>query len=199
MELIKSDASSAVIVLHEIYGINRHISEVCQKYYDAGYDVFCPNLISRAEPFGYMRLKEAYDFFQNDVGDKAYIQLEKITERIRLKYKRLFLVGFSVGATIAWIVSESGLYDGIVSYYGSRIRDNLHIQPKCRSLLIFAEQETSFVPKQIEEKLKMKTGVTVHILQGNHGFLDSFSENYNLLSANIADTLTQDFLDKYCA
>lgn len=195
MEL-KRNSSSAVIVLHEIYGINRHILGVCQKYYADSYDVFCPNLIGRTEPFSYARWEEAYCFFHNNVGNKAYIQLEKLTERIRLKYKKVILVGFSVGATIAWVMSENGLYDGIVSYYGSRIRDNLHIQPKCRSLLIFAEQETSFAPKQIMEKLKTKPDLAAYILQGKHGFLDSFSENYHSISANIADTLTQDFLNK---
>lgn len=195
MEL-KKGSSSAVIVLPEIYGINRHIRRVCRKYYAAGYDVFCPNLIGETEPFSYARRQEAYAFFQNNIGDKAYIQLEKLTERIRSKYKRIILIGFSVGGTIAWVVSESGLYDGVVSYYGSRIRDNLYVQPKCGALLIFADKETSFVPKQIEARLKTKADVAVHILPGSHGFLDSFSENYNLLSANIADTLTQDFLNE---
>ncbi|MEL7568217.1 MAG: dienelactone hydrolase family protein [Dehalobacterium sp.] len=36
---------SAVIVLHEIYGINPHIRYVCQQYEAVGYDIICPNFI----------------------------------------------------------------------------------------------------------------------------------------------------------
>ncbi|WP_040412280.1 dienelactone hydrolase family protein [Desulfosporosinus sp. OT] len=36
---------SAIIVLHEIYGINPHIQWVCEHYSDAGYHVICPDFI----------------------------------------------------------------------------------------------------------------------------------------------------------
>lgn len=192
---LKRNSDSAIIILHEIYGINQHISNVCAKYYSNGYDVYCPNLINKSEPFSYAQQKEAYDYFQNYVESKAHIQVKQLTKQIRMQYKEIILLGFSVGATIAWILSESGLCDRIVSYYGSRIRDNLHIQPKCQSLLIFAEQEISFNPKDLIKSLKSKPNVDVHILDGKHGFLDSFSENYYLPSADIAEKLTRDFIN----
>lgn len=192
---MKRNSDSAIIILHEIYGINQHISNVCEKYYSNGYDVYCPNLINKSEPFSYAQQEEAYAFFQKYVGNKAHIQVNQLAKQIRMQYKEIILLGFSVGATIAWILSESGMYDSIVSYYGSRIRDNLHIQPKCQSLLIFAEQETSFEPKDLLKNLKSKPNVNVYILDGKHGFLDSFSENFYLPSADIAKKITKDFLN----
>lgn len=34
----------AVILLHEIYGMNGFIQEQCQKFREAGFDVFCPKM-----------------------------------------------------------------------------------------------------------------------------------------------------------
>ncbi len=61
----KSDV--AIVVLHEIYGINSFIEDVCQKYYKYGYDVFCPELLGEKE-FSIFKVQEAYDFFINNVG-----------------------------------------------------------------------------------------------------------------------------------
>lgn len=41
----------AIVVLHEIYGVNNFIKDVCQKYYKGGYDVFCPELLGEKEFF----------------------------------------------------------------------------------------------------------------------------------------------------
>lgn len=37
----------AIIVLHEIYGINNFISTQCLWYEHMGFDVLCPNMIER--------------------------------------------------------------------------------------------------------------------------------------------------------
>jgi len=44
---------SAIIVLHEIYGINSHIKRVCRHYLAAGYDVLCPNFVKSEDYFDY--------------------------------------------------------------------------------------------------------------------------------------------------
>ncbi|MGV8905417.1 MAG: dienelactone hydrolase family protein [Acetobacterium sp.] len=41
--ILKSGSDSAIIILHEIYGINPHIASVCNTYFSKGYDVYCPN------------------------------------------------------------------------------------------------------------------------------------------------------------
>lgn len=191
---LKNGSDFAVVVLHEIYGINRHISDACRKYHAHGYDVYCPNLIDKPEPFDYAQREEAYDFFKNRGYERAYERVGRLTARIRPDYRTVVLLGFSAGATIAWVLSESGPCDGVVAYYGSRIRDNLHVEPKCRSLLIFAEGEPSFDPRNIRRDLEAKAGVTVVVFKGAHGFSDPFSANYGAFSARAAEKLTFDFL-----
>lgn len=190
------DTENAMIVLHEIYGINDHIKGFCEKYRANGFAVFCPDLTDRNAPFSYGEQEAAYHACMQRGFDEAFAQIKSLGERIRPLYKKVILLGFSVGATLAWRLSETGLFDGVIGYYGSRIRDYLNIQPRCQSLVIFAEQEPSFRPQSILSALESKPHVTAAVLPATHGFMDRFSESYDALSAQKAEEMTERFLQK---
>jgi len=65
-----SNNKKAVIILHEIYGINRFIKDVCSEYHILGFDL--------------------------------YKEVEQLVEKAKFTYDKVFIIGFSVGATIAW-------------------------------------------------------------------------------------------------
>lgn len=185
----------AVIVLHEIYGINEHITEVCEQLSKSGYDAICPNILELSRPFNYSQEEQAYLYFQENIGfTKASLQLKEIIEKIRTKYRKIFLFGFSIGATTAWLCSEDEGVDGIICYYGSRIRDYLKIEPRCPTLLIFANQEKSTKIEDLLAELQRKENVKVHVLFGKHGFADRFSNNYSEVSDLKAAEIVNRFL-----
>jgi len=190
--------NSVIIVLHEIYGINQHIKMVCEKFSMAGYDIICPNLIDLNQPFNYNLQDEAYQHFINKIGfDLASKQVNQLIVQARKQYKYVFLLGYSIGATIAWLCSsEDNMCDGIIGYYGSRIRDYMNITPKCPVLLIFPSEEKSFEVKELVISLK-KWNIDVHILRGKHGFSDPFSKNYCTPSFEEAEILVDSFLRIY--
>lgn len=195
-------SDSAVIMLHEIYGINLHIANQCKQYHILGYDVYCPNMLKTQEPFSYMQGKKAYKHFIEYVGFDLDKNINELAQRIREQYKYIFLIGFSVGATLAWKCSKSGLYNGAICYYGSRIRNYLYLTPTCPTLLLFARHESSFSPESFLPKLSNTFNVCIKILEADHGFCDSFSPNYNELAAKNAEELAQNFLlnvqGKFC-
>lgn len=195
---IINNSDSAIIVLHEIYGINKNIYEICMKFSKLNYDIICPNLIGVENPFSYDLQKEAYDHFMNKIGfDLAAKKVKKLITKVKAQYKHVFILGFSIGATIAWLCSDycCGI-SGIIAYYGSRIRDYIKITPNCPVLLIFADKEPSFNPTELAKNLK-SLNVHVHILKGKHGFSDPFSPNYFEPSSKKAEFLTYNFLNNY--
>lgn len=116
---LTKNSDAAIIVLHEIYGINPFMHAVCQKYHSLGYDAYCPNLLGRSEYFPYDRQDIAYAHFIKHGGFDRNSLVTDLCESIRREYKQIFLLGFSVGATLAWISSASGIFDGAVCHYGS--------------------------------------------------------------------------------
>lgn len=207
----RNNADTLIVVIHEIYGINDHITKLCQDLADSGYDVVCPDLLDDKPYFDYAREEEAYRYFMNFIGFES--AAKKVTFLLRQeegRYKRIFLLGSSVGATVAWLcgvdsvkTDESFHYggslvkcSGIICLYGSRIRDYLEVSLKCPALLIFAEEENSFDPHELQAKLGQIEGAEVHILKGKHGFADPCGPNYNEPSAREAGRLIADFTER---
>lgn len=183
---IQNQSESLVIVIHEIYGLNEHMKDVCKTISEQGYDVLCPNLLGNEEFFTNLEGEKAYNHFMKNIGfKKASFQVKEIVADMKAQYKKVWMIGFSIGATIAWLCSEEKGVDGIVGFYGSRIRDYLHISPQCSVLLFFPQVESSFQVDMLISKLRKQTIECVK-LEGLHGFMNPYSSNYHEQSAQKA-------------
>lgn len=160
---------------------------ICQSLSEYNFDVFCPNLLERSDPFDYSDEEAAYRHFMNQVGfDHASAKIKTMVQNVRENYQRLFIVGFSVGATVAWMCSEEENIDGIVGYYGSRIRDYLGMTPQMPVMLFFPEEEKSFNVNRLISALANNKKIKTHQLVGQHGFSDPYSLKYNEQSSQTA-------------
>ena len=195
MIAIKKGNKNAVILLHEIYGINGHMRALCQKYAGFGYDVYCPDLTGRGKPFSYDRQEDAYAFFLKQGGFDCYIAVNVLLEDLARCYDNIFMIGFSAGATVAWRCAQRGLASGIAGYYGSRIRDYTLVSPKCPVLLAFAEND-SFDVHALAKKMKNRENTKVAILKGMHGFADPYGKRFDKASADMAEEMVRAFLKK---
>ena len=189
-----SQNKNAVIILHEIYGINSFMEEICTEYHRQGFDVFCPDMIKR-EHFLYSEMTEAYQHFFNNKGLEVYKEMEDLISKLKLTYDKVFMIGFSVGATIAWRCCEYPDCDGMICCYGSRIREYTSLQPSKPALLLFANQD-SFDIERVVEQLTGKPNLELHVLQAGHGFMDHYSNCFNKEQAQIAKKYIRQFIDK---
>ncbi|MBB6635195.1 dienelactone hydrolase family protein [Cohnella thailandensis] len=163
---------SLVITLHEIYGVNDHIAAFNETLEKEGFDTLIPNLLGR-ESFAYGQAEEAYAYFMREIGfDGALEAIRPIIAENKAKDRRVYVAGFSIGATLAWRCSEFEV-DGVLGYYGSRIRSYPEIEPSCPALLFFASKE-SFDVAELAGRLKKKRNAAVEILNAEHGFMNPF-------------------------
>jgi dienelactone hydrolase len=97
------------------------------------------------------------------------------------------VVGFSVGATVAWLCSqEPDLCNAVIGFYGSRIRDYLDIEVRCPVLLFVPTEEKSFNVSDFINVIKTKENVWLKQLDGLHGFTNPSSPSYNKQSSDQA-------------
>ena len=195
MDGILKSKTKAMIILHEIYGINEFIWEQCKQYRQMGFDVFCPNMLDR-NPFPYTESEEAYRYYFQNVGFKQYAEIDAFVHVLKERYDKVFIIGFSVGATVAWRCSENPLCSGIIACYGSRIRDYMNINPACPALLLYAKNDSFDVPATVYQ-LKNKTNLTIEIFEAAHGFMDSHCISYNESQSKIADTIIERFISEF--
>jgi dienelactone hydrolase len=110
---ITDNYKNAMIILHEIYGINQFIEEQCLEYHNKGFDVYCSDMLQR-KYFDYSEAAEAYQFFMDNVGFDYFNKVNTMIAQLKRTYDKVFLMGFSVGATIAWRCCENDFCDGII-------------------------------------------------------------------------------------
>lgn len=185
----------AIVILHEIYGINEHILSMKRRFENEGYDTCCIDLLNN-KTFNYDESEEAYSYFMNEVGfnnAKSRV-INYISGNLR-NYDQVYLLGYSIGATTAWLCSEEkDLVSGVIGYYGSRIRDYLNVEPEAPVLLFFPAEEKGFDINLIIDKLKYKDKVKAYQLERLHGFADSYSKYYNCKSKNLSEKIIGEFI-----
>ncbi|WP_395858197.1 dienelactone hydrolase family protein [Cytobacillus firmus] len=190
----QSNSNSLILVIHEIYGINQHIKSFCELLSKQGFDVTCPHLLEREKPFEYFQEEAAYRHFMEQTGfDRAAQKIKDLLLEVKDEYEKIYIIGFSIGATVAWLCSEEDCVDGIVGYYGSRIRDYLELTPQCPIMLFFPQEEQSFNVDELLLDLEKKN-IKVHKFTGKHGFSDPYSSRYDAKSEQEAFSKAMDFL-----
>lgn len=180
---------NAIILLHEIYGRNRFIEMLCEKYRSLGFRVYCPDL-NRGAVFDYRETGAAYAHFY--ANKDAFRSVWALLDRLKLQYENVFVAGYSAGAALAWRCSENPNCSGVIACYGSRIRDALNVTPKCPVLLIFARRDC-FDVDAVVRTLKAAPNTEVAVFPGEHGFLDPDSGRYDERSAGEAENCIRRF------
>lgn len=190
-----NNSDTVVLVLHEIYGVNEHIRQVCAKFAHYGFDCVAPNLLNGRDAYSYEQEPAAYEYYMKTVGfEAAFEQVTEVLYTLRAKYKKVYVLGYSVGATLAWQCSRALLCDAVIGFYGSRIRDYLAINPACPVLLFFPEREKSFDVDNLISQLNGYDSVIVKKLGAQHGFADAFSPSYDRQASDKAWREIKSFL-----
>ncbi|WP_026572883.1 dienelactone hydrolase family protein [Bacillus sp. UNC438CL73TsuS30] len=196
LQILKK-SGKLIVVIHEIYGINQHIMDFCDLLSKQDFDVICPDLLEREQPFDYSEEETAYLNFMENVGFSAAVdKIKDLLLVVKNKYQKIYIIGFSVGATVAWLCSEEECLDGVVGYYGSRIRNFNQIVPRCPTLLFFPQEEQSFSVDELISNLDKKN-IEIYKCFGKHGFSDPYSTKYNEISSQNAFNEMLNFLKKH--
>lgn len=109
------------------------------------------------------------------------------------QYREVIVIGFSVGATLAWRLSTLPLHR-VICVYGSRIRQYLDIEPSCPTLVLLPSSEKSFDIHAMKQKLDHIPLVQSIQFAGEHGFIDHYQPTFHQKSAIAAQKCLKNFL-----
>ncbi len=195
-EPLVEDRDVGVVVVHEVLGVNAHIHRMAQYFGGHICEVYTPNLLDTNQAYSRRDEAVAYRDFNAAVGiSRMAERLHDVAHALRSRHRRVNAVGFSVGATSAWLAARTGVFDAAVCLYGSRIRDHVEVTPKCETLLIFAADEPNFDPEELVGRLSRTPGVTATLVKAGHGFCDPESPNYVRTIADEALAAAAEFLE----
>lgn len=196
-----ADSPRALVVLQEIFGVNSHIREVCDRFAADGYEVIAPALFDRIEPgkeLGYTQ-----DDVQQGLALRSKIKLEESLADIdaaiqALGDKPVGIIGYCWGGTLSW--QAACKLDGLkaaVCWYGGGIAEARSQKPKVPVQMHFGDQDGSIPMKDVGAIKEAQPQVETYIYEGaGHGFGCDQRASYDKEAYELARKRSLDFFAK---
>ena len=207
----RADAESPIgglVIIQEIFGVNAHIRELCDKFASLGYTALAPALFDRAErgiDLGYdepaftkarkIRLKIATEDTLKDL-DASIKALVK-----SLPNNKIGVAGYCWGGTLAWLAATRlGGVAAAVCYYGGQIVEHKEEVSNCPVMMNFGETDTGIPLTAVEEIREAQPNIPVHVYPGaGHGFSCDHRASYDAEQSAIAEQRTLAFFGEQLA
>jgi carboxymethylenebutenolidase len=194
-----------LVVVQEVFGVNAHIRDVCDRYAELGFEAIAPALFDRVRP------GVELDYTAEDVAvgrqlaaeigwDGPTLDLRAAAEALRPDGK-VGLVGYCWGASWVWMAAAHNAPACAVCYYGRHVpAELLQERPTCPVLMHFGERDASIPPDQVERVRAAYPEIPVHVYpDADHGFNCDRRSQYHAESAKLALERTLAFFDDHRA
>jgi carboxymethylenebutenolidase len=187
-----------IVVIQEIFGVNRHIRAVADQYAAAGYLVIAPGLFDRLEPnvdVPYSDMQRAFGYMKTVDNDKAVLDIEAAVAWVS-KAGKVGVVGYCWGGTLSYVAAARLKIDAAVAYYGGGIHNLLAEKPRIPVMFHFGEQDRH-IPLTAVEAIKAAYPQGIyHLYPAEHGFNCTDRASFEPASSELALERSMEFLRK---
>lgn len=168
-------APRALVVVQEIFGVNRHMRAVCDRFAAEGYAVIAPALFDRVGPgieLGYEAADVAQGRELRGKIDAGLTVLDVLAAAAALpRAAKRGIVGYCWGGTVAWHgATRTSAFAASSGWYGGGIAAAKDEVPRCPVQLHFGEADASIPMTDVAAIRAAQPGVEVHVYGGGHGF-----------------------------
>jgi carboxymethylenebutenolidase len=193
----------AVVVIQEIFGVNKHIKAVADGYAADGFLAVAPAMYDRVQrnyETGYsqdeiqagLKVMQGLDWTNTMKDVQAAIDHAKSGGKVGI-------VGYCWGGTVAWVAAAraSGLAAS-APYYGGGMPNFIGEKPKVPVMAHFGETDQSPTLEQAKTIAKAHPEIAAHYYPGaGHGFNCSERGSYNAEASKQAYARTVEFFRKH--
>lgn len=197
-------AKGGIVVVQEIFGVNRHIRNVCDRLAAAGYAAVAPALFDRKQrdfQSGYSpeEIAKARQFLTNIDWDAMLRDVAAAAAALRASGPT-GIVGFCMGGTVSFLsATRLDGFSAAVSFYGGQIVRFADERPKCPLQMHFGEKDDHIPLSDVDIIRKKRTESEVFVYPAGHGFYCDERGSFHQPSAREAWDRTLAFFAKHLA
>ncbi len=207
----RSGKGPGILLIQEIFGVNKVMRDLADGYAAQGYTVMCPDIFWRQEPGVDItdqtkaEWDKAFKLFQGFNVDKGVDDLKATLAALRSHAActgKVGSVGYCLGGKLAYLMATRSDSDANVGYYGVGIQDLLGEAKSIKKpLLLHVANKDGFVPPEAQAKvkaaLKGNSFATINDYpEQDHAFARVGGEHYDKAAADLANKRTADFFKK---
>jgi carboxymethylenebutenolidase len=208
----KSGKGPGIVLIQEIFGVNKVMRDLAGGFAAQGYTVMCPDLFWRQEPGVQItdkteaEWKKAFALMQGFNTDKGVDDLKATLAALRKNPActgKAGSIGYCLGGKLAFLMATRSDSDANVSYYGVGLAELLGEAKNIKKpLLLHIAEKDQFTPPEAQKKvidgLKGNKLVTIYTYPGaDHAFARIGGEHYDKKAADLANQRTAEFLKKH--
>lgn len=195
----------AVVVIQEIFGVNRHIREVADGYARDGYLALAPAIFDRVERnvelgYGEADMKRGIELaFQQLDHDLALQDLQAAVSEAG-SHGKVGVVGYCFGGLLAWRAACG--VDGLaaaVCYYGGGITREADREPRCPVMMHFGERDAHIPLDEVKQLEAAQPQAQIFVYPADHGFNCDHRASFDADSAARARERTLTFFAEQLA
>ncbi|HEY7610418.1 MAG TPA: dienelactone hydrolase family protein [Alphaproteobacteria bacterium] len=210
----RSGKGPGIVLIQEIFGVNRVMREIADWLAGENYTVICPDLFWRQEPgiqlneFTQPEWDKAFQLYQGFNEAKGVEDIEATIRFLRGDAGatgKVGTVGYCLGGKLAYLSATRTDADCAVGYYGVGIEKNLAEAANIkRPLMLHIAKADKFVPPeaqaQVHAALDGNAKITIHDYEGcDHAFARKGGDHYNAQAADLANSRTLAFFKRHLA
>lgn len=201
-----------LVVIQEIFGVNKVMRDLTDGYAAMGYVAICPDIFWRIEPGIDItdqtdaEWQKAFDLFGKFDVDQGVQDLIATLDHVRGMAEctgKAGSVGYCLGGKLAYLMATRTSSDANVSFYGVGLDELIGEADKISApYLSHVAEKDGFVPPEAQARfvpvLEKHPQATVHVYAGqDHAFARVGGKHYEKASADLANGRTRDFLAKH--
>jgi carboxymethylenebutenolidase len=196
-------SAAGIVVLQEIFGVNQHIREVTDRFAGRGYLAIAPALFDRAKK----GIELGYDQagMQQGMAARSQIAFEKtlldVDAAVQWLHgqgvKRVGVVGYCWGGSLAWFANTRLNVDASVSYYGGLIAAAATEKNKAPAIFHFGELDKHIGPDEWATIRTAHPALPLYTYDADHGFNCDHRSAYNKAAASLAEDRTLAFFAEH--
>ncbi|ADW69374.1 dienelactone hydrolase family protein [Granulicella tundricola] len=200
----------AVVVVQEIFGVNKSIRGVADDFAKAGYLAIAPALFDRYErdlELTYVGedLQKAFGLYGKLSPDTALLDIAAAFKEVEKTVEGVAVMGFCYGGLMSWLSATRAEKLGIdpactVGFYAGGVGSVATEEPTCPVMLHFGLADSHIGADQREAVKAAHPEVKVYEYEGaGHGFFNVDRADYAPEQAKLAWERTLEFLKENLA
>jgi carboxymethylenebutenolidase len=200
-----SGPMGALVVIQEIFGVNKSIRGVADEYAREGFVAIAPALFDRFEPnlelgYGEEDMKKAFAIYPKLDPNVSLLDIAAAFHHVKQAGLPTGVLGFCYGGLTAWLSATRGENvrmqpDCAVGYYAGGIGKFATEEPVCPVLLHIGAADDHIGKDQIDAVRKANPDVEIFLYEGvGHAFANPDRPSYNAAAAKLAQERSLEFL-----